>query len=131
MSQLSDFLGSEHFSAVIGRPGERVLDSLSRICPDIERYIVEFAYGEIHQRPGLTLQQRELTIIVALATLGHCEPQLRIHLEVALRAGVSRTEIVEALLQLAVYAGFPTAINALWAAQAVFDANPEEPPRYD
>ncbi|WP_207001688.1 carboxymuconolactone decarboxylase family protein [Trinickia mobilis] len=113
--------GRDRLSAVTGARGEQVIESLAEICPDFGRYITEFAYGEIHLRPGLTPQQRELLIVATLAALGNAQPQLNVHLAAALKVGVSRTEIVEAMIQLSVYAGFPAALNGLWAAKAVFE----------
>lgn len=100
--------------------GERVLDSLADISPDFGRYIIEFGFGEIYCRPGLTLQQRELATVAALTAMGTAQPQLKVHLAAALNVGLSRTEIVETIIQMAVYAGFPAALNGLFAAKEIF-----------
>ncbi|MDR3391028.1 MAG: carboxymuconolactone decarboxylase family protein [Sulfuriferula sp.] len=100
--------------------GERVIASLADISPDFGRYIIEFGFGEIYSRPGLTLQQRELATIAALTALGNAQPQLKVHLAAALNVGLTRTEIVETMIQMAVYAGFPAALNGLFAAKEVF-----------
>jgi 4-carboxymuconolactone decarboxylase len=110
--------------AVLGRitkaDGRAVIEGLRAISPDLGRFIVEFAYGDVLSRTDLDLKTRELTTIAMLGALGGCEPQLRVHLQGSLNVGCTRTEIVETLLQLAVYAGFPRAINAIQCAQAVF-----------
>ena len=84
------------------------------------RWTIEFQYGEIFARPGLDVRTRQLAVIAMLATVGDRDEQLRLHLVAGLRHGLSATEITEGLVQLAVYAGFPTALNALGVAMQVF-----------
>lgn len=81
---------------------------------------MEFAYGEVIGRPGLTLRDRELATIAMLGAMGSCEPQLAVHIQGALNVGCTKTEIVETLLQLCVYAGFPRTINAINCAKRTF-----------
>jgi 4-carboxymuconolactone decarboxylase len=69
-------------------------------------------------RPGLDRRSRQLATIAALTALGHA-PQLEVHIRGALNVGCTRQEIVEVILQMAVYAGFPAAINALNVAREV------------
>lgn len=102
--------------------GEAVIDSLADISPDLGRYIVEFAFGDIYSREGLSLQERELITIASLLTAGGCEPQLRVHLNGALNVGVPREKIVEALIHCVPYVGFPRVLNAVSAAKEVFAA---------
>ena len=64
---------------------------------------------------------REIATIAALAALGNAQPQLKVHIEAALNVGCTRDEIVEVFIQMAVYAGFPAALNALFAAREVFE----------
>lgn len=87
-------------------------DGLKDLAPDLRRYIIEFAYGDIYSRPGLTNQQRALVTIASLVTQG-TEPQIKTHIKRATVAGVSPTEIVEAIMQLIPYVGFPRVQNAL------------------
>jgi 4-carboxymuconolactone decarboxylase len=107
---------------VDGHAGERVVESLADICPDLGKYIVEYGFGDIYSRPGLSLQQRELATVAALTALGTATPQLKVHIAAALNVGLSRTEIVETILQMSVYAGFPAALNGMFAAKEVFAA---------
>ena len=94
--------------------------SLADIAPDFARYLVEFPFGDIYSRPGLDLRAREIAVIAALTAMGNARPQLKVHLHAALNVGLSREEIVEVLMQMAVYAGFPAALNGLFAAREVF-----------
>lgn len=105
---------------VSGDRGAEVVESLSDIAPDLGRYVVEFAYGDVYARPGLDLRQRQLVTIGALAAQGDTAPQLRFHLDAALRVGLSPVEVVEALIHVVPFTGFPRALNAVQAAREVF-----------
>lgn len=113
-------LGLEKLAEIDGHAGQAVVDSLADIAPDFARLIVEFPFGDIYTRPGLDLRAREIATIAALAAMGTATPQLRVHLHAGLNVGLTRTEITEILIQIAVYAGFPAALNGLFAAKAVF-----------
>jgi 4-carboxymuconolactone decarboxylase len=99
---------------------------LDEIAPDMNMYIKEFAFGDIHSRPGLDKKYRELVIMSAIATLGHAPLELKSHINMALNVGWTRNEIIEALMQLTVYTGFPTAINSIFVAKEVFDARDKQ-----
>jgi 4-carboxymuconolactone decarboxylase len=103
-----------------GEAGERVVASLSDIAPDFARYLIEFPFGDIYSRPGLDLKSREIAVVAALTAMGNAAPQLKVHIQGALNVGVSRQEIVETIMQMAVYAGFPAALNGFAAAREVF-----------
>ena len=98
----------------------RLEEALKEIAPDLYRYIVEFAFGDILSRPGLPVATREIVTLSALSAMGTAQPQLRVHLNAALNVGVSRAQIVELFMQIAVYAGIPAALNALYLAKEVF-----------
>jgi 4-carboxymuconolactone decarboxylase len=103
-----------------GEAGERVIEALKDIAPDLARYMIEFPFGDIYQRPGLDLRSREMATVAALTALGTAQPQLKVHIHGALNVGCTRTEIVEIIIQMAVYAGFPAALNGMFAAKEVF-----------
>ena len=105
---------------VDGQAGENVVESLKDIAPDFARLVIEFPFGDIYTRPGLDLRTRELAVVAALTALGNATPQLKVHIHAALNVGCSRQEIVEVIMQMAVYAGFPAALNGLFAAKEVF-----------
>ena len=96
--------------------------ALADIAPDFADYVLEFPFGDIYSRPGLDLRSREVATIAALAAMGNAQPQLKVHIEAGLNVGLSRQEITEILIQMAVYAGFPAALNGLFAAKEVFAA---------
>ena len=111
--------GLELLGQVDGEGGERVIESFSDIAPDVGRYIVEFAFGDIYARKGLKLRDRELATIASLCTQGSCEPQLRVHIQGALNAGLTKTEIIETFIQLIPYVGFPKVLNSISVAKEV------------
>ena len=115
--------GQRALSRIDGRAGEKVVASLADIAPDFARYVIEFPFGDIYSRPGLGLRDREIATIAALTALGNAAPQLKVHIEAGLNVGLSRDEIVETIMQMAVYAGFPAALNGLFAAKEVFSAH--------
>jgi 4-carboxymuconolactone decarboxylase len=114
--------GWQKLKEIDGEVGEKVIAALAPIAPDFGRLLIEFGFGDIYSRPQLDLRAREIATIAALAALGNAQPQLKIHIEAALNVGCTRDEIVEVFMQMALYAGFPAALNALFTAQEVFAA---------
>jgi 4-carboxymuconolactone decarboxylase len=112
--------GWERLKEIDGEAGERVIDNLKDIAPDFARYIIEFPFGDIYSRPGLDLKSREIAVVAALTALGNATTQLMVHIHGALNVGCTRQEVVEVIMQMAVYAGFPAALNGLFAAKEVF-----------
>ena len=112
--------GQKMLQQVDGKGGDAVLDSLKDIAPDFARYLLEFPFGDIYARPGLDLRSREIATVAALTALGNATPQLKVHIAAALHVGLTREEIIEVIMQMAVYAGFPAALNGLFAAKEVF-----------
>tara|TARA_Y100000052_G_scaffold20844_1_gene20833 strand:- start:239 stop:625 length:387 start_codon:yes stop_codon:yes gene_type:complete len=112
--------GLAKLNEIDGAQGHQVIEALKDICPDLTRYVIEFPFGDIYSRPGLDLKTRELITVAALTAMGHCQPQLKVHLHGALNVGCSQQEITETILQMAVYAGFPAALNGIFQAKEVF-----------
>lgn len=107
--------GWDKLKEIDGSTGEQV------IAADFGRLLIEFGFGDIYSRPQLDLRAREIATIASLATLGCAQPQLKVHIEAALNVGCTREEIVEVFMQMALYAGFPAALNALFAAREIFE----------
>ncbi len=112
--------GWEKLREVDGQAGERVIESLKDIAPEFADLLIEFPFGDIYSRPGLDLKYREIAVVAALTALGNAAPQLKVHIHGALNVGCTKQEIVEVIMQMAVYAGFPAALNGLSAAKEVF-----------
>jgi 4-carboxymuconolactone decarboxylase len=111
--------GWRKLQEIDGEAGMRIVESLATIAPDFARYIIEFPFGDIYSRPGLDLKSREIAVVAALTALGNATPQLKVHVHGALNVGCSAQEVVEVIMQMAVYAGFPAALNGLFAAEEV------------
>ncbi|GAC1356036.1 MAG: carboxymuconolactone decarboxylase family protein [Variovorax sp.] len=112
--------GSRMLAAVDGPAGLEVVEALAKSFPDFARYLLEFPFGDIYAREGLGLRERELATVAALCALGHALPQLRVHVHAALHVGCKPEEVVEVVMQMAVYAGFPAALNGLSVVREVF-----------
>ncbi len=112
--------GSLRLAEVDGEGGQHVVDVLKDVAPDLARYVIEFGFGDVYSRPGLDLRTRELATVAGLAALGHAQPQLRVHVNGALNVGCTPAEVVEVIIQMALYAGFPAALNAAFTAKQVF-----------
>lgn len=92
-----------------------VTDRLAEVAPDFARLIVEFAFGDLFARPALDPHARELVAIAVLTARGDAIAPLRAHVSSATKLGLSREQIVEAMMQVSIYSGFPVVINALTA----------------
>ncbi|KUM99963.1 4-carboxymuconolactone decarboxylase [Streptomyces yokosukanensis] len=112
--------GLEVLKKVDGEAGQRVVDSLADISPELGHQVVTWAFGEIYDRPGLAPRDRQLVTLGMLTALGGCEAQLDVHVNASLNVGLTPEEITEALLHSAVYCGMPKALNATFVAKKVF-----------
>lgn len=112
--------GKQKLAEIDGQGGKNVIASLKNIAPDLGRYIIEFAFGDIYRREGLNLQEREMVTITSLLTAGGCEAQLEVHINGALNVGVAADKIVETFIQCVPYTGFPKVLNAIAVAKKVF-----------
>ncbi|EEX40852.1 MULTISPECIES: carboxymuconolactone decarboxylase family protein [Vibrio] len=111
--------GLAKLKEIDGEAGQKVMESLQDICPDLARYTVEYPFGDIYRRDGLDLRSREIATVAALTALGHCTPQLKVHLNAALNVGCTEDELKEVIVQMSVYAGFPAALNGMFAFKDV------------
>ena len=112
--------GMKQLKEIDGDGGEEVIKALEDVSPDLGRFIVEFAFGDIYTRKELSLQERELITITSLLTAGGCEPQLEVHINGSLNVGITPKKIIETFLQCIPYTGFPRVLNAVFTAKKVF-----------
>lgn len=112
--------GRRLLNEIDGAAGKAVIAGLQDIAPDFAELLFEFPFGDIYAREGLSLRDREIATVAALSAMGTAPKQLGVHVHGALNVGVTREEIVEVMMQMAVYAGFPAALNALGVAKDVF-----------
>ena len=106
-----------------GQTGEQMVDAMKDICPDFVTMTIEWAMAGIMARPGLDLSTRELVLVASCATIGHVVPQLRAHIDAAMKLGATKEQIVETILQLMFYAGGVSVANALAVAKEVFKSH--------
>lgn len=119
--------GKAILDEVDGQAGERVIESLSTIAPELGHQIVSWGFGEMYSRPALVPQQRQLVTLGILTALGGCESQLDVHINASLNVGLTPDEIIETFLHASVYCGFPRALNAVNIAKSVFAARGVSP----
>lgn len=112
--------GLAAMTEIDGDAGKKVVDALKDIAPDLARYIIEYTFGEIYPRPRLSLKHREIVTIAACTALGTAGPQLKVHVNGMLNVGGSQKEVIETLLHLAFYVGFPSVLNGIGVAREVF-----------
>ena len=111
--------GRRLLNEIDGAAGEAVIAGLQDIAPDFAELLFEFPFGDIYAREALSLRDREIATVAALSAMGTAPKQLGVHVHGALNVGVTGEEVVEVMMQMAVYAGFPAALNALAVAKDV------------
>lgn len=115
-------IGLENLNIIDGKGGETIINSLEKIAPDLGKYIIEFAFGDIYSRDLLTLQEREIITITSLLTSGACEPQLNVHINASLNVGIEPQKIIETFIHCIPYVGFPRVLNAVFEAKSIFES---------
>lgn len=114
--------GENALARVDGEAGIQVVEALAASFPEFATYLLEYPFGDIYCRPGLGLREREIAVVAALCAMANAGPQLRVHLHAALHVGCTPRELLEVVMQMSVYAGFPAALNGLAAVREVFEA---------
>jgi 4-carboxymuconolactone decarboxylase len=110
---------TEHGRSIMDKlePGlaDKVTSRLSELDSDLPKLITDYAFGAVVGRPGLDLKTREMITVASLITLGNAQPQLELHMRGAMNVGVTQEELLEIVIQMAVYAGVPACMNAITA----------------
>lgn len=101
--------------------GERVINNLVPIAPDLSDFIIDFAYGDVFNRNVLSAKHKEISALAGMCAVGTMLPQLKVHIKAGLNVGLTKEEIVEVLSQMSVYAGFPASLNGIFVAKEVFE----------
>ena len=97
-----------------------VADSVGDVSPELAHQVVAWGFGDLYGRAELAPRDRQLVTLGILTALGGAEPQLSAHINLAITVGLTREEIVEALLHTSIYCGMPRALNATLVAKQVF-----------
>lgn len=112
--------GMAALKALDAEASQAVQNSLKEISPEMGRFLIEFAYGDVYSRPGLDPKSRQIATVAALTAMGNARPQLKFHIGASLNAGVTPNEIIEVMYVTTVFAGFPCGLNGIGAAREVF-----------
>jgi 4-carboxymuconolactone decarboxylase len=112
--------GMNEIRKQLGPMADSYIQKIKALAPEFAWVNVTFPFGELYARDVLDLKTRELCTVAALTVQGFSLPELKLHIDAALRTGASREEVIEVITQMIAYAGFPAATNALMTAQAVF-----------
>ncbi len=115
--------GMNEIRKQLGPMADSYIQKIKEHAPEFAWVNVTFPFGELYTRDVLDLKTRELCTVAALTVQGFSLPELKLHVDAALRTGASREEVIEVITQMIAYAGFPAATNALMTAQAVFQAH--------
>lgn len=113
--------GMDEIRKQLGPMADSYIQRIKALSPEFAWVNVTFPFGELYSRDVLDLKTRELCTVAALTVQGFSLPQLKLHIDAALRCGASREEITETIVQMIAYAGFPAATNALMTAETVFE----------
>jgi len=114
-------IGKKRLGEILGPSSEAIMQSLSEISSDFTNYIIEIGYGEFYARPNFTDKNRELAAVSCLIGQGNTGLPLRSHLKAMLNVGHSKKDIMELLLFLIPYVGFPSIVDSMVTAQSVFE----------
>jgi 4-carboxymuconolactone decarboxylase len=122
--------GMNEIRKQLGPMADSYIEKIKALAPEFAWVNVTFPFGELYTRDVLDLKTRELCTVAALTVQGFSLPELKLHIDAALRSGASREEVIEVITQMIAYAGFPAATNALMTAEAVFqDHDSTEKPK--
>ena len=113
--------GKATFEKITGLPAAAFLDGLKGLAPAFGRYVMEWEFADVYGESSLDPRVREIVMVAACAALGATAlPILKLRLGSALRAGVSRQELIDVCIQVGLPAGLPAALTAIQAAGEVF-----------
>ncbi|OHY80830.1 carboxymuconolactone decarboxylase family protein [Marinobacter sp. AC-23] len=114
--------GKEIMDRLEAGAGDRVTSRLAELDADLPKLITDYAFADVIGRPGLKLKTREMLTVAALTAMGTAHEQLEFHMRGALNVGVSKEELLEIVIQMAVYAGVPACMNGITAYRSVLAA---------
>ncbi len=120
---------TEVSNKLVGRTRTQLLKELFGYF-DIPADIINHVFGNLYARDVLSQRERELCAVAALCVLNR-ENELRSHIIAALRAGATKHQVAEVILQMSTYGGMPVCIEGLSIARQVFEKSPPDTPRAD
>ncbi len=114
-------IGKQRIKEIVGEKSESVIKRFEEISPDFANYILEFVYGDLYARSGLSDKQRELAVVACLIGQGNTGLPLKTHLNGMLNVGWTKNEIIELLIFLIGYVGFPSCVDAIITFQQIIE----------
>ena len=114
-------IGLKRLVEIDGESGVQVIENLKDFSPDMGEYIVEYVFGEIYCRKGISDKEREIVVVASLTALGNARPQLKVHINAALNTGCTPEELIQVINQTSPYAGIPASLNALECLREVMN----------
>lgn len=114
--------GWKKLKEIDGEAGEKVIESLKDVSPDLGKYTIEYPFGDVYSREtSLDNRTKEIAVVAALVAMGNARPQLKVHINAALNVGVTEEELSEIMILMSVYAGFPSALNGASAMKEAIE----------
>lgn len=106
-------LGQHRLKEVLGQKVVDKVAQFSRVSPDFANYIIEHAYGDLYARKGFNDKLREMSAVACLIGQGNTGMPLKSHLQGMVNVGWTKDEILELIIFLTGYAGFPSCVDAI------------------
>ena len=116
-------VGMQRAKEILGEPVEEIIKSFAEVSPDFAKYVVEYGYGDLYTRAGFSDKYRELAAVACLIGQGNTGLPLKAHLNGMLNVGWEQEEILEMLIFLTAYAGFPSCVDALGTLKEILHEN--------
>jgi 4-carboxymuconolactone decarboxylase len=113
--------GKQRMKEILGEKSENIIKMFEAISPDFANYITDFAYGDIYSRKGFLDKQRELAAVACLIGQGNTGLPLKAHLTGMLNVGWTKQDIIELLIFLVGYVGFPSCVDAILTLKQIVE----------
>lgn len=115
-------IGLKRIKEILGDKAEDIIAGFEKVSPDFANYIVNFAYGDLYDRKGISDKTREIAAVAAMIGQGNTGFPLKAHLNGMLNVGWTKQEVLEIIIFLVGYVAFPHAVNAIKMAEEVFNS---------
>ena len=118
--QTKNEIGQQRLKEILGQENaEKIIQTLKGVSPDFTDYIVNFAYGDLYARKGLADKMKEMAAVACLIGQGNTGVPLKAHLKGMLNVGWTKEEVIELLIFLINYVGFPSIVDAMMTLQGL------------
>lgn len=114
-------IGKQRIKEIIGEKSEGIIKMFEAISPDFANYVLEFGFGDLYSRKGFSDKHRELVAVACLIGQGNTGLPLKTHLGAMLNVGWTKEEIIELLIFLVGYVGFPSCVEAISAFKEIIE----------